>query len=347
VPALSVRMPDAEFDESAIAAQVAKAIGLRHEVVECSPHAAADLEMLIERLGVPFADSSLLPTYWVCQAVAGHAKVALSGDGGDELFYGYDRTRAADVLARWGFLLRLVPAGWLDRRRPGGASQRLARLVEAARGDGWTELTALFGASDRRAVFGGGLGAGAEDAFHAAVRTTEDARMWDVANYLPDDLLRKVDTASLAAGVEVRCPFLHPGLAARALATPRLTHTRGGERKHLLRELVRTLLPAREAALVADRPKQGFAVPISRWFREDFGGLRGLLLERLTGPEPFGAVHGVLPVDGGAVRRMIDEHWAAGGLAPVAGTRNPRPRDHGQRLYGLLVLALWARTVQI
>lgn len=144
----------------------------------------------------------------------------------------------------------------------------------------------------------------------------------------------------MAAGVEARAPFL-----ARTVWE---TFARLGERapelvkrKRVLRALVRRQLGAE----IADRPKQGFAIPISDWWRTDFGGLGTLLFDYLDKPQPFGKVHDVLPINMDYVRQMIDEHWAAGGLTPKYTTRHVRRRDHGQRLFSLVSLAIWAETL--
>jgi hypothetical protein len=94
---------------------------------------------------------------------------------------------------------------------------------------------------------------------------------------------------------------------------------------------------------IVNRPKQGFAIPISDWFRTDFGGLRTLMLDHLSGERPFGHLHDLMEFNTGYIKRIIDEHWAAGGLAPMFTTREVRARDHGQRLFVLTSLAIWAR----
>jgi asparagine synthase (glutamine-hydrolysing) len=141
-------------------------------------------------------------------------------------------------------------------------------------------------------------------------------------NYLPNDLLRKVDTASMACGLEVRCPFLDRDLAATVLNMPIDQLIPGGQRKGLLRAIARKYLP-RE---VVDRPKMGFAIPIGEWFRNDHGSMRTLLEDHLRSAEPFGPIH----LERRAVLRFLDEHLSG-------------RRDHGQRLFTLLTLSIWAR----
>jgi asparagine synthase (glutamine-hydrolysing) len=152
-------------------------------------------------------------------------------------------------------------------------------------------------------------------------------REFDIERYLPDDLLRKVDTASMACGLEVRCPFLDRDLARAARAMPIEQLMPGGQRKGLLRQIARKYLPPE----VVDRPKMGFAIPIGEWFRTDYGGMKTLLLDHLNSVEPFGPIQ----LDRKAVKRIIDEHMAGGF----------RRRDHGQRLFALLTLSIWARQI--
>lgn len=333
-----VRMPDDRYDESVYAEAVAEAIGTDHLTIDCdASHAADDLRHLIDLLDLPFGDSSILPAYWLCRAARPHIKVALSGDGGDEMFYGYERYRAA------AWMMRLVaPAAWyvrgrLDRSDPRGREERRARFFDAATGGGYTDLVGLFGQRDAESLLGR---TALKHLLPRVGSSASCAREWDRFNYLPGDLMRKIDTASMAVGLEVRSPFLSRSVRAAADAIPAGSHMYG-EPKHVLRELARL----RFGPQIANRPKQGFAIPISEWWRTDFGGLGTLLFDLLDRPEPFGAVHEALPINMGFVRQMIDEHWAAGGLPARYTTGHVRKRDHGQRLFGLVTLALWARTV--
>ncbi|MEL7484852.1 MAG: asparagine synthase-related protein, partial [Planctomycetota bacterium] len=132
IKTFTVRMPEVAYDESQDAAETAAHIGTDHHTLDCEPKPVEDLVMLIEHLGLPFGDSSLLPTYWVSKAAREHVKVALSGDGGDELFGGYRRHTINSVLNRYRHLLRLIPTRLLDRRTPGTSSEYLARLATAA-----------------------------------------------------------------------------------------------------------------------------------------------------------------------------------------------------------------------
>ncbi len=338
---LTVRMPDAAYDESKSAQVVADLIGSNHVTLDCDPDSAAnDLVHIIETLGLPFGDSSILPAYWLCRAAREHVKVALAGDGGDELFFGYDRYRVSPwFMPTMAWLaVMCISTGLFDRSDPRSRSERMARIIVAARHRGYTDLAAIFPSPDQRRLLGHQVGPEFKKWRHF---TSSEARAFDLVHSLPGDLLRKVDTASMLCNIEVRCPFLAKAVVEAALATPARVHMKRGETKHLLKELARRHLP-RE---IVDRPKQGFAVPISDWWRNDFGGLRTLLLDMLAGDKPFGRVHDVLEINMNFVRQMLDEHWAAGGLTPMHTTRHVRPRDHGQRLFALVSLAIWARSI--
>jgi len=333
-----VQMPDGVLDESNHAEAIARVIGTRHHTIQCDLHnAAQDFVQLTRTLGLPFGDSSVLPTYWLCRATRQYVKVALSGDGGDEHYYGYERYRVAPYFeAKRKRLL----ATWLAARNHGfdlsdhrSRDSKLSRLLNAARGNGYSELVAVFQSIDLHQL----TGMPQSSVYQHTGHSLRDVRLWDLENYLPGDLMRKVDTASMAVGLEVRCPFLARTVAEVASRQPAEAHMYG-EPKHLLKQLARRHFP-RE---LIDRPKQGFAIPISDWWRTDFGGLGTLLFDYLDKPRPFGPVHDVLPINMNFVRQMIDEHWAAGGLTPKYTTRSVRKRDHGQRLFGLVSLAIWA-----
>ncbi|USN99163.1 MAG: 7-cyano-7-deazaguanine synthase [Phycisphaeraceae bacterium] len=343
IKAFTVRMPDPRMDESEAAAETAAHLGVDHTILDCDPCTgqstpADDLVHLIEQLGLPFGDSSLLPTYWVCRAAREHVKVALSGDGGDELFGGYRRHTINPTLNRWRRLLRLIPDSLLDRRCPGSRSTYLARLAVAARHGGYSELLSIFPTPDLRRLLTFSdpdieePDQPGDDAFFAI----DDPLRHDFQNYLPDDLLRKTDTASMAVALEVRAPFLARDLVDAAMRTPLDVLMPKGERKGLLKQIARRYLPDS----IVDRPKQGFAIPIGEWFRTDFGGLRQLLYDHLESTEPFpGLANAGIEINMSFVRRMLTEHDAAGERSV-----NPwKGRDHSQRLYMLLVLSIWSR----
>ncbi len=347
IRAFTVRMPDASYDESGLAAATARAIGVNHSVLDCDPHPAADLEGLISQLGLPFGDSSLLPTHWVSRAACREVKVALAGDGGDEMFLGYDRHRAIPWLSR---LARLpgetlealaggLPVGVAGGRR--SRRDRLARLMNAAAADGYKELVAIFPApldAQLGIARGDRSGFGRMPHFGMTQPGDDPEFLWRIATrfdrlfYLPCDLMRKTDTASMAVGLEVRSPMLQVDLARATINAPVSSLMPRGQRKGLLRRVARRYLPGE----IVDRPKMGFAIPIGDWFRTDYGGLRTMLLDHLGSVEPFGPPGLGIDLNMKFVRRMLDEHLGTGPSGLVR-------RDHSQRLYMLLVLSIWAK----
>ncbi|GJQ30909.1 MAG: asparagine synthetase B [Phycisphaerae bacterium] len=328
VRTFTVRMPDAAYDESGYAEEVARILGTDHTTLECGTTPAEDLVHLIETLGLPFGDSSLLPAYWVCREARKHVTVALSGDGGDELFLGYDRYTAP----LWLELPRGM-FGWLASQLqrtpdPKAWRARAGRMIDAAGNLGYYDLVSIFPDSMLRELIPDTpeYRAAREHIRRHAPRTLELAQSADLVNYLPEDLLRKTDTASMAVALEVRCPFLDPTLAVAALSAPVAQIMPGGRRKGLLRDLARRYLPAS----IVDRPKMGFAIPIGEWFRSDYGGMKTLLLDHLNSADAYPADLLGLELNRTFIQQMITEHMSS-------------KRDHAQRLYMLLVLGIWCR----
>ncbi len=326
----TVRMPDARYDESRYAEQVARYLGTDHHTLDVAMNPDDDLIHLIDTLGQPFGDSSILPTYWVSKAARQHVKVALAGDGGDELFVGYERYLGARQLQRHWRWLRSLPDAALHRTHPKSRFNKAGRLIEMARDYptlGIATMESIFRGHEIEELTGLPMSGEMPPAERDAL---ESLREFDLLNYLPNDLLRKTDTASMACGLEVRCPFLDRDLAAAVLAMPVDELIPNGERKGLLRRIARKYLPKE----CVDRPKMGFAIPIGEWFRHDDlphkgSGMKTLLLDHLNSAEPFGPIE----FNRTAVQRFIDEHMAG-------------KRDHGQRLFTLLTLSIWARSTK-
>ncbi|QKK08299.1 MAG: asparagine synthase [Planctomycetota bacterium] len=333
IRAYTVRMPEAAFDESASAERSAAAIGCRHIVLDCDPSPASDLVALIEQLGLPFGDSSLLPTYWVSKSASKEIRVALSGDGGDELFGGYQRHEISRVLAAHRSLLSWIPRMLLPSRDPRSRFSKLRRLTDAARCEGYDDLLSLFPQADLRHLVVACDGPlPPEDRFWPQ----DDPLRRDFGRYLPSDILRKTDTASMSVPLEVRAPLLSRRMVSACLCTPLSTLMPNGQRKGLLRALARRHLPPE----IVDRPKMGFAIPIGEWFRTDYGGMRQLLYDHLESADPFpGLADAGVEINMDFVRRMLREHDAAGerSINPWHG------RDHSQRLYMLVVLSIWCK----
>jgi len=331
---ISVRMNDPRYDETPFARAAAECIGSSHTEVDADPNASADLVTLIETAGIPFGDSSLLPTFWACRAASSHAKVLLTGDGGDELFVGYRRHLAAKWLP-WGHVFgipsKLLPSGLLRGRTPYSTGEQARRLIEGMRRESYITLLAIFGPADAKQL----LHATDELFPHRDLPLTPlDAAYADSIFTLPSDYLRKVDLASMAVPVETRAPLLSRRLQQAAMEFDDLNYS--GGLKAILRRAAKLHLPAH----IIDRPKQGFAIPVGEWFRSDFGGMRQLLLDHLRSSDPFpGLGDAGVEINMKFVEQMLREHDAAGekSINPWHG------RDHSQRLYMLLVLSIWAK----
>lgn len=334
----TVRMPDSRYDESEIAAAAARHLGTSHTTLDCAASPADDLPRLIGQLGLPFGDSSLLPTYWVSRAAREHVAVALAGDGGDEMFAGYQRHTIAAPLSISSSLVGRLPTSALSERDPRSRSSKLARMIRAAQRNDLYELLSIYQWPDLKQLLpwttiadleGHPIRASVEPdmtgGFEALIGIDRD-------NYLPNDLLRKTDTASMSVALEVRSPMLDPHVAAFAMSLSRRRLMPRGQRKGLLRQVARKYLPAE----IVDRPKQGFAIPIGEWFRTDYGGMKQLLMDHLNSAEPWGPPSLGIDLNMKFVRQMLDEHMGTGMSGRVT-------RDHSQRLYMLLVLSIWAK----
>jgi len=316
----TVKMPDARMDESEYAQAVAQRLGTHHDTLPCRTSAAADLVALIGQLGLPFGDSSILPTHWVSCAARELVTVALGGDGGDELFGGYQRYFVNRWMTRLGPVLRLA-----SRIPVPGLGGNLRRVMQAARYHGYDDLATILRTPQVAALWKGDARS-MLDAEYATRHVGDDARHDDFAQYLPLDLARKVDTASMAIGLEVRAPLLGRDLATMLLSVDLETATGGQGRKGLLRAIARNLVPAH----TVDRKKQGFGVPIGRWIRDDFGGLRTLTQDVFAARDPFGTGDLAIDVDVSAARAMAAEHLSG-------------KVDHGQRLFVLLSMGIWCQ----
>ncbi len=270
VRTFSLGYAEAEHDETPWAEGIARHLGTRHRTVIATPGAALEaIPRLAAVFDEPFADTSQIPTLLVCELARREVTVALSGDGGDELFAGYDRYfRCLDRwrrLARWPAVARRSVARSLETLAP-LACDRLAHALAAS---GPTDLFVRANArTPRVARIVPGAG-GAPDLLHAPQSWAQHPdplreMMWlDLAGTLPESILVKVDRASMGVGLEVRTPLLDPRVVALALGLPRELLVAGGERKWLLRRVLERYVPR----ALFDRPKRGFGVPLGSWLR--------------------------------------------------------------------------------
>lgn len=288
VKTFTIGFPEKGFNEIAHARAVAKAFGTEHHELMLEPDVISILGDLAWHLDEPFGDSSAIPTYMVSKLAAEHVKVVLSGDGGDELFAGYDKYRVEQRERRYRHIPRLV------RSLLGSVGGRMA---EGRKGRNFLRHIALDGAHryldagtlfDRQAQHSLFLAPAAEQILAeepwrdmVSCLGREDSH-WlsavqylDIKNYLPLDILTKVDRMSMAHSLEARVPLLDHKLVEFAATIPPGLKLRNGSTKHIFKQAMRGVLPDQ----IIDRPKQGFAIPLSHWFRNDLNGfVRDLLL---------------------------------------------------------------------
>lgn len=324
VRTFSIGFGESVFDESEHAARVARHLGADHtEMRVTAADALAIIPDMPDIYDEPFADSSQIPTCLVSRLARAHVTVALSGDGGDELFAGYNRHLWIDRVRRTTALVpspaRRLGASALsalsvdtwDRvlgRVPGMprmAGNKLHKLAAALKTD-HGGVSGLYHTLVTQWPAAHGLVAGANPVNMPTVPpglgSVEQAQLLDYQTYLPDDILVKTDRAGMAVGLEGRVPLLDRRLAEFAWRLPRHQRVRDGQGKWLLRQVLYRYVPQ---ALI-DRPKMGFAVPIGTWLR---GPLRDWA-EDLLSPASFGA-HGLL--DDAQIRRRWADHLAGRG----------------------------------
>lgn len=332
VKTFTIGFKEAAFNELPDARAVARHIGSDHHELIVEADAVTMLKDLVWYFDEPFGDSSSIPTYLVSKLAAGHVKMVLSGDGGDELFAGYERYRKYEQLERIrrgslglaGPALRL--AGALV---PGGRGLRLGRIGQRLSQpfpDRYLSGVALNTRDDLALLLRPEVGD--MDPF-ARVRhhfgrsdigsDMERILAGDMATYLTDDIMVKVDRMTMATSLEARAPLLDHELIDFVARIPFEYKLRNGTGKYLLKQVARALLPAE----VMQKRKQGFAIPVARWLRHD---LKELMLDTLT--DRSFRERGIFNEQG--VRRCVDAH--------LAGTH-----DYSEQLWLLLTYEMWAR----
>jgi asparagine synthase (glutamine-hydrolysing) len=332
VKTFSVGFRHADFDETRYARLVAQKFGTDHHELIFEPDLIGTVDTLTHHLEEPFGDSSMLPTYFISCLARKYVKVALSGDGGDEAFAGYDRYRIhlADrsyPIPRWaGSWYRQLVHPLIPYRVPG---RNLAYSISLPWEERYTEGISLqsfqremgilshdFVASDRAPL------RTFREYLEKAPATDPLSRVLylDSKTYLPGDILTKVDRMSMATSLEARVPMLDHVFLEWVTALSPQWKMRKGAQKFILKKLAARLGVPSE---VLNRPKQGFALPLETWMR---GELKELVLTTLLDTQTL--QRGYFNAQG--LRRMLDEHFHG-------------RRDHSARLWRLLIFELWHR----
>ena len=339
----SIAFDDPAFDEAAFAQKVAQRYHTNHRVETVISDDFGLIDTLARLYDEPYADSSAIPTYRVCQLARKHVTVALSGDGGDETFGGYRRYKLHLVEERlrsalplgfrrplFGALGRMYPkADWAPRMfRAKTTFEALARnSVEA-----YFHSMSLIRDADRTRLYSGAFkselgGYNAREVFtrHAANANTEDPlaliQYIDMHTYLVGDINTKVDRASMAHSLEVREPLMDHEIVEWLATLPSSAKMRGGESKYLLKKAMEPHLPQD----VLYRPKMGFAVPLARW-------IRGPLRERVRSSLLKGPLAQTGWFDLSTVRRLVEQHESGA-------------RDHSTPLWTLLMYDAFLRNM--
>ncbi len=341
----SIGFEESDYSELRFAREVARRFGTDHHELIVRPDAAAVLPKLIWHYNEPFGDSSCIPTYYVSQLTRSHVKVALNGDGGDEAFAGYDRYRGAKLAQSLRWIPKPVLQGakhlfrqMADRVVKGDPKRwrRPLHFLEALTdssdsGLRYLRWVSIFTESEKGELYTDRLradlaGHSAEkfllERLHRSKASSMVDRLLDTdsQSYLPEDLLVKMDIASMAHGLEVRSPFLDHKFLEAVARMPADLKLHRFQTKYLLREMVKGLLPPS----ILTRRKMGFAVPIDHWFR---GELREFLRDVLLDPSTIQRGY----FKRGAVENLLSEH-------------QERKRDRRFHLWALLNLELWHRT---
>jgi asparagine synthase (glutamine-hydrolysing) len=334
VKTFSIGFDEPAFDELEHARRVARHYGTEHHEYVVRPDGVAILDDVVAHFDEPFADSSAIPTWYVSEIARRHVTVVLSGDGGDELFGGYDRyvphprVVAFDRYAPRG--LRRAAAIAADRLPHGVRGKNFLRHVGRSDRGRYLDAIRYFSADEKHVLLSADVRAslGAVNPESRLARHFErysglswpsQMMRFDLETYLPDDILTKVDRMSMAHSIESRVPLLDNDVIDFATTLPASFKIKNGRRKHVLKQVASKLLPDG----LVDRPKQGFGVPLGVWFRE---GLRDLFTDTLLAPSSLQRGY----FEPRFVTRLVDEH-----LSGV--------RDHTLRLWQLVVFERWHR----
>jgi asparagine synthase (glutamine-hydrolysing) len=330
VQTYSIGFHSKAFNEAHHARRVANFLGTNHHEEILSPDPALIVEKISQVLDQPFADSSIVPTYLLAKFARENLIVALGGDGGDEVFGGYDRYLAAPVLQRLNPFLGLARAGLsLAGKKSLGSSRKINRVgsqlsPKSSLACRYSSILSLTQPRELITLLNSkNYSMKAEVDFISQFETgnlTSFDRMIrsDFAAYLPGDLLVKVDIATMANSLELRSPLLDVNVVKWGVSLPHKYKIRGVETKHILKDVARSLVPAE----LIDRPKMGFGIPRAEWLRT---GMKEMVVDTLT--DSTATQRGWF--ESSEVKKVIDIHMGG--------------EDKDNLLWPMLMLELWAR----
>ena len=354
IKTFTVKFEDAKYDESVVARAVANHLGTDH--TEIPVHnvgfKADDLWRIVDHVGGPFADSSAIPTYAISKEVSKHVKVCLTGDGGDEMFAGYDVFPQGRRLNQ----LALIPSPILKGAGLAlGAMQRSSKLsginlirktrraVDAAGQPPalrFPTMLSLFSAEEaRRLIIDPELRSVTQGTLDRVSALPKSSENWTplrrhmyhrLRHDLPQDMLIKIDRMSMASSLELRAPMLDPNLASLTMSLQDRFLIRGKTRKFALREAVRPLLPE----IVFRQPKSGFSIPLHKFQNDEYAELSQELLRKTAGPMSL-----LNPAAIQAIRQT--------GLATEKDSATTSVYRSSHQLWALVQLAAWAERFNV
>ena len=336
VQTFSIGFEEQDFSEVHHARRVAERVGADHHEFIVRPDAMQILPTLVEHYGEPFADSSAIPSYYVSRETRRYVTVALNGDGGDECFAGYERYAAMNLARAYasipgkrliGTATQAIPAP-RSRANPIRKAQRFIAAASLPPIERYLRWTSSFDEDAKQKLY--------TDDFRAetaSFRTVSFLEPWfakvngrgiidaallaDTMTYLPNDLLVKMDIASMSVSLEARSPFLDHRLMEFAASLPERMKLRRMTTKYLLKKVLKEFVPGQNIT----RRKMGFGVPIGYWFR---GSMQAFLRETLLSEKSLG--RGFFKPE--RIRGIVDEHV-------------DNRMDHSHRLWSLMMLELW------
>lgn len=332
VQTYSIGFHSAQFNEAHHARQVAQYLGTNHHEEILSPDPALVVEKISHVLDQPFADSSVVPTYLLAKFAREDLVVALSGDGGDEVFGGYDRYLATPILQTLNPVLGVAKFGSkIINKSPLSQKRKLSRAG--------TQLKAMPSMAERyfsiqsltqrevlqnllcSGIYEESIAIDFRDHFNQGIEFSKLNQLVrsDLTYYLPGDILTKVDIATMANSLELRSPMLDVNVVEWGVSLPDKYKIKGFETKHILKDVARSLVPAE----LIDRPKMGFGIPRAEWLRT---GMKEMVIDTLT--DNTSSQRGWFnPIE---VKKTIDIHMSG--------------ENKDNQIWPMLMLELWART---